>query len=193
MMPLHFRQEKATQAAARLLKLRGGKMSYLKLLKLLYLADRKALIEHGRPITFDRYVSMDHGPVLSQTYNLIVAEEDPSRRNYWRRFISEPENYEVSLITDDVPNSELSEAQEHVIDEIFAKYGKMGRWELVRLTHTLGEWHDPHGSSVPIDIEEILKAAGVGEAERESIEEELAAEEALAQLDWSPVPSHVAA
>jgi uncharacterized phage-associated protein len=52
-------------------------MSFLKLIKLMYLADRRALLEQGRSITFDRYVSMDHGAVLSQTYNLIVSEEAP--------------------------------------------------------------------------------------------------------------------
>jgi hypothetical protein len=35
-MPLRFNELKATQAAARLLELRGGSMSYLKLIKLLY-------------------------------------------------------------------------------------------------------------------------------------------------------------
>ena len=38
-----FNQPKATQAAARRLKSRGGRMSYMKLIKLLYLADREAL------------------------------------------------------------------------------------------------------------------------------------------------------
>jgi len=49
-MILRFQHERATQAAARLLQRRGGRMSYMKLLKLLYLADRKALLSVGRPI-----------------------------------------------------------------------------------------------------------------------------------------------
>lgn len=182
-MVLHFRQERATQAAARLLKLRGGRMSYMKLLKLLYLADRKALLEHGRPITFDRYVSMDRGPVLSQTYNLIVEEDDPGNPTYWRQFISPPVGWEVEL-RKDAPTTELSRAQERVLDETFVQFGKMSRWELVRVTHMLPEWTDPRGSAVPIDIDEILRAGGMSEADREGVEERLAAEEALAQLDW---------
>jgi hypothetical protein len=35
---LPFNERKATEAAAYLLKLRGGRMSYMKLIKLLYLA-----------------------------------------------------------------------------------------------------------------------------------------------------------
>jgi uncharacterized phage-associated protein len=180
-MQLHYRQERATQAAARLLKLRGGVMSYMKLLKLLYLADRKALLQHGRPITYDRSVSMDQGPVLSQTYNLMVAEESPGEPSYWRRYISEPEHYEVRLIAE-APNREVSRAQEAILDEVFAEFGRLGRWQLVELTHTLPEWVDPHGSSVPIAISEVLRAGGLDAEDIAAVEEALLAEDSLSAL-----------
>jgi uncharacterized phage-associated protein len=180
-MVLQYRQERATQAAARLLKARGGRMSYMKLLKLLYLADRKALLEHGRPITYDSFASMDHGPVLSQTYNLMVAEESPEGHSYWRQFISGPDHYEVSLLSD-APRGELSRAQEDVLDATFAEFGKMGRWELVDFCHTLPEWSDPKGSSVPISVREVLRAGGVDAEAVEAVEEAMAADDALAQL-----------
>src|SRR5450756_2974830 len=56
MQPLRFREERTTQAAAYLLRLRGGRMSYMKLIKLIYFADRRALLELVRPITFDQWV-----------------------------------------------------------------------------------------------------------------------------------------
>src|SRR5665213_505469 len=180
-MRLHYRQERATQAAARLLRLRGGAMSYMKLLKLLYLADRKALLEHGRPITHDRFVSMDQGPVLSQTYNLMVSEETPDAPSYWRRYISEPEHYEVHLVRE-APNGELSRAQEEILDAVFAEFGRLGRWQLVELTHTLPEWVDPHGSSVPIGIADVLRAGGMDAEDIAAVEEALLAEDALSAL-----------
>lgn len=70
-MVLRFNERRATEAAAKFLKLRGGRMSYLKLIKLLYLLDREALLRWGRPVTTDRYVSMDNGPVVSRIYDLI--------------------------------------------------------------------------------------------------------------------------
>ena len=76
-MRLPFNEAKAAQAAARLLKKRGGKMAYMKLIKLLYLVDREALRRWGRPVTTDRYVSMDHGPVLSSTLDLINHGPEP--------------------------------------------------------------------------------------------------------------------
>lgn len=181
MMPLRYRQERATQAAARLLKARGGRMSYMKLIKLLYLADRRALLDLGRPITFDRYVSMDHGPVLSQTYNLIVAEELPDHRTYWRQFISEAEHYEVSLVQE-APDDELSRAQEEILDSVFAEFGHWDRWELVRFMHTLPEWEDPQGSSLPISIYDVLRGGGLEEDDIESVDEALAADDSLALI-----------
>ena len=63
-MTPRFNERRATEAAARFLKLRGGRMSYLKLIKLIYFLDREALLRWGRPVTGDRYVSMDNGPVV---------------------------------------------------------------------------------------------------------------------------------
>lgn len=181
-MVYRYHQERATQTAAYLLKRRGGRMSYLKLLKLMYLADRRALLEQGRPITFDRYVSMDHGPVLSQTYNLIVAEEAPEAHSYWREFVSEPlPGYEVSL-RKDAPTGALSLNQVEVLDDVFAEYGHLGRWELVRITHTLPEWEDPRGSSVPIALRDILRGGGMEDEEADAVEEALLGEDALDRL-----------
>ena len=182
-MMLRYRQERATQAASHLLKLRGGRMSYMKLLKLLYLADRAALLAHGRPITYDRFVSMDHGPVLSQTYNLIVAEQSPDQpSSYWRQFISEPERYEVRLLVDSPPVGELSSAQLAVLDAVFSEFGAMSRWQIVEFVHTLPEWEDPDGSSVPIALRDVLKGGGMEEDDVESVEGALLSEEALAVL-----------
>src|SRR3989304_5613958 len=105
-MPLRYREDKAAQAAARLLKLGGGKMNHMKLVKLLYLADRKALLKWGRPITFDWYVSMPHGPALSFTLDKINDSAPPDGSSYWHRIISERKGHEVSLLGD-VPNDQL--------------------------------------------------------------------------------------
>jgi uncharacterized phage-associated protein len=182
-MNLRFQHERATQAAAHLLYRRGGTMSYMKLLKLLYLADRKALVEHGRPITFDRYVAMKHGPVLSQVYDLMVGEEAPdSPPSYWRSLISEPADYRVRLLHADPPVDALSPAQLALLDNIFDEFGAMYRWNLVRYVHTLPEWTDPHGSSVPISLRDVLRGADVDDDDAEAIESALRGESAMIAL-----------
>ncbi len=171
-MVLRFNERRATEAAARFLTLRGGRMSYLKLVKLLYLLDREALVRWGRPVTTDRYVSMDNGPVVSRIYDLIREESAPGADPIWRHYISAPQGWEVQLIAE--PESdELSSAEEALIEEIFRKFGSMNRWDLVRLSHELPEWQDPHGSAIPIQYRDILRAGNKTESEIASVEAEL--------------------
>lgn len=156
---LPFDEAKVTQAAALLLKLRGGRMHYLKLVKLLYIADREALRRWGIPITMDRYVSMEHGPVVSRTFNLIQGVPAPT----WNRFISDPMGeHEVELLGDP-GTSLLSAAEEQLLQDVFSKWGSLDRWKIVGLTHGFGEWRDPDGSSLPIAIADIFRALGESE------------------------------
>ncbi len=180
-MVLRFDERRATQAAARFLKLRGGRMSYLKLSQLLYLLDREALLRWGRPVTTDRYVSIDNGPVVSRIYDLIREEPAPGTDSFWRRYISAPQGWEVALLAEPAPD-ELSRAEDSVIEEIFAGFGKMNRWDLVRFSHELPEWQDPNGSAIPIQDRDILRAGNRTEREIAAVEaelESLAAAEAL--------------
>lgn len=147
-------------------------MSYMKLIKLLYLVDREALLRWGRPVTGDRYVSMDRGPVLSQTLNLITEEPCPGEETTWAHHISKPENFEVR-VTKDAGEGELSEAEMQLIEEVFGKYGKLSRWELVDLVHGLREWQDPKGSALPIQYRDILLAGGKSEAEIAAVLDEI--------------------
>jgi len=174
-----FREAKTTQAARLLLSLRDGRMSYMKLIKLLYLADREALLRWGRPITFDTYVSMDRGPVLSHTFDLVTDGPRPGEESLWRACISPPDNYEVGLVGE-CGTDQLSEAEVGVLEEVFEEFGRRTRWELVDYAHTLPEWTDPHGSAVPITYRDILVAGGKTEAEAAEIENEL---EEIAVLD----------
>lgn len=180
-MKPHFNEKKSTQVAIMLLKLRGGKMCYMKLIKLMYLVDRTALLEWGRPVTYDHYVSMPHGPVLSNTLDRINEGAFPnSNSSYWLKHISAPSNYDVSLIKED-SYDELSKAEEKLIQRIFTNFGHWYRWKLVDYLHkNAPEWKDPEGSSTPIEYHDILLAGGKTEAEAKSIELEM---ENLAMMD----------
>lgn len=162
-----FSAKKAGQAASKLLRLSGGRRNYMELIKLLYLADRDALICLQRPITGDQFCALRWGPVLSHVLDLIkwgpVNEEDAP----WFDLVSPPQDYEVKALEDldDDELSELSGAECKILDDTFAKYGTKGWRELSRLTHELPEWHDPGDSSSPISFERIL------ELERKSPEE----------------------
>jgi uncharacterized phage-associated protein len=170
-MHLQFDESKATQVAAYFLQLRGGQMHYVKLIKLMYLADREALLRWGAPITRDRYVSMDNGPVLSRVLNLITEDR---AKPVWSQFISAPlGEYEVRLLQA-APTDLLSRAEENLMREIFEQYGHRNRWDLIHnVMHKLPEWQNPNNSAIPIQIREILKASGESEEEIRAVLREL--------------------
>lgn len=153
-----FDQAKTAQLAGALLHMRGGRMHYMKLIKLMYLVDRAALIKWGHPLSYDNYVSMPHGPVLSATLDLI--NEGPDGESPWHQLIERATDpYSVRLKAR--PSSDkLSEAEQELIGAVFEKYGHMNRYKLRDLLHeVLPEWQDPKGAALPITHDDILQAA----------------------------------
>src|ERR1700682_886417 len=97
-MEFSFDFARTVQAVSVLLDLqRSRRMNYMRLLKLLYIADRESLLETGAPITGDRPVAMKRGPVLSHVYNLIKGESTDAGR--WEEFVHK-DDYEVELLKD---------------------------------------------------------------------------------------------
>lgn len=161
-----FRVETAGQMAAWLLDKQGGKMPHLKLMKLLYLAERTYIRKNGHPFLGDKLVSMDHGPVLSVTLNYMQGYKEPG--NGWDKWVSPKENHEVSLARqyneDDL--GLMNEAMLEVLEEIWREFGYMDQWKIRDYTHEYcTEWKDPNGSSNPITYENLLVALGHGERE----------------------------
>jgi uncharacterized phage-associated protein len=173
-----FNERRAVQAAARFVHHAGGEMNYLALMKLLYLADREALLRFGRPITGDRMVAMKHGPVLSRVYDLISKKKQQAPESDWHKFIPRPAPYVYTVTFSGVPETtELSEAELALVDEIYARFRGWSEWRLVGYTHTLPEWSDPGRTSKPIPFEAVLRAGKKGEDEIEAIRREAAADE----------------
>jgi uncharacterized phage-associated protein len=178
-MKLRFTQAKTAQLAGVLLKMRGGTMHYMKLIKLMYVVDRVALIRWGRPLTYDSYVSMPHGPVLSATLDLI--NEEPNGESPWHQMIGRANDPYCVTLTSELSTDELSESEEELIAEVFTKYGKMNRYVLRNKMHEfLPEWRDPKGSSLPIEYRDILAAGKKSPQEIAEIESEI---EGVAMLD----------
>lgn len=179
-----FNELKSAQAASLLISLHGGKLNYMVLIKLLYLADRQTLLEHGYTITGDSFVSMPRGPVLSGIYDLITVGRY-KKITPWFRYISEPKNYEVKL-AEHAPSKkdELSKYETQLLEEIYRRYGSMDKWALVDLMHRLPEWEDPKGSSISIDPQTILRLEGIAP---EKIEQYISHAEEVCFLDNDPV------
>lgn len=179
-----FNEPKVSQMAAYFLCKRGGLMSHLKLMKLLYLADRECLRLYGFSMTGDYLVSMPHGPVLSMTLNLMDGDVE-SCENGWEHFISAKENHELSLKENVDLNllDELSAADLQILESAWKKFGSMNRWEIRDYTHKFcAEWEDPHGSSKPIKFEKLFQSVGISPDNAERLAAQLEEQQHIDEL-----------
>lgn len=165
-----FNERKATQIAARFLSGAAGQtLSYMKLIKLMYLVDREAIKRWGAPVTDDTYYALNYGMVLSQVKELINEGEG---QGVWTEAIEPSGRYDVKLIGNP-GEDELSRAELHLIEEIQSVYGSLSQWQLSDLTHTFPEWKHPNGSSIPVRLRRIAMAVGFSPVEAAGIEAEL--------------------
>lgn len=159
-----FDQVKTAQIAAQLMRICGSPIEILKLMKLLYLVDREAMDRFGFPVTGDRMVSMPHGPVLSQTLDLINGAQAQIAGG-WDALIADRSGRRVALknpgeVTEESLD-ELSETELQVIKDVADRFGQMSAWDLRQYTHrNCPEWVDPCGSSKPIQYEDVFLALG---------------------------------
>jgi uncharacterized phage-associated protein len=168
-MFFRFSTKKTLQAVAVLLKLDRGRMGYLRLLKLLYIADRENVIRVGRPIVGTRTVAMNSGPLHSEVYNLIKGEhvDAPMWADHIRK-----EGYEIELLID--PGvSELSAAEVRTLTAVSEKYSSFSEWDVVEVTHDFPEWiknapEESANTSRTIPFEDVLDAVGLS-TEKEAI------------------------
>ncbi len=170
-----FDEKKATQATALFIEKSGGSINYMKLIKLLYLANREALSRWGKAVVPDGYYSLPYGPILSKVLSLITEQLRPGTVSFWKEHVSAPQDYSIR-ITQNPGFDEFSAREISLLGEVFAKYGQMNEWDLVDWCHkNLREWKDPEGSCIEIEPSEILAATGWKSEEiRAQLEEESA-------------------
>ncbi|MDR1964943.1 MAG: SocA family protein [Planctomycetaceae bacterium] len=159
-----FRFPNALQATGMLLRLNGGRMKYLRLMKLLYLAERDYLEEEADLITGDRMYALPKGPVLSTVYNLILHRDSQSNR--WHRYIKTGEDKYVFL-ANDPETPDLYRIEKEILERVHNKHKDKDDDQLVEYTHNLPEWkkYEKHlqcfgKKSFSISIEDMLEGIG---------------------------------
>lgn len=160
MTRIKFDSEKAIEAAAVIARREGKRIGPMRLLKLLYIADRVAIEQRGRPIIGSRAVAMDHGPLHSDVYNMIKGDHPANPR--WSRFFTRLSKRELQL--DNEPDNKcLSQHDIQILNEVVDDHSDLDDWYLSKkVTHQFQEWIDNYeeGTSKPIEIEQIIDAVG---------------------------------
>jgi uncharacterized phage-associated protein len=178
-----FNEKKAAQVAAFFVHKSKGSINVLKLMKLMYLSERKSFARYGEPIIGDRLVSMDYGPVLSRTLNHINGGR-PSGDKGWNYWIAARARHTIGLGRKlDDPNKqllELSDAEFEILELMWKEYGHLDAFALAELTHKIcSEWEDPEGSAKDIPYQRLLAAVGFSEDIAAEVEARIADQDEL--------------
>jgi uncharacterized phage-associated protein len=171
-MPLDFDIKKAIAAVAFLLQQQGEQLDMFLGLKMLYIADKNALIHWGKTITGDSFISMKQGPVLSRIYDLFKGTaKDKKSQQEWNAFFSQKVNNAIHLLKP-VDIGVLSQREKEILEKSRQEILSCAPWEVADWLHQIcPEWQDPKGSSRPIDPALILRNAGRTDEEIKTIKE----------------------
>ncbi|MCL2726679.1 MAG: Panacea domain-containing protein [Polyangiaceae bacterium] len=151
-----FDELRSVQACAVLLRKAGGASNYTRILKLLYLADRRSLQETGQPITGAHFVNMPLGPVLSEVYECI---KEDSTGGLWDQYIV-TKGRDIHLIKDP-GDGELSDFDVDVLTDLAEQYAQASYSTMINVVHKLPEWTDPSPKKVaPLYMVDVLLALG---------------------------------
>jgi hypothetical protein len=182
-----FDIDKTVAAAAYLTKKKGGTISAFELLKMMYAAERLALLEWHRPITGDSFCSMRKGIVLSRTYDLIKHQimSGNSDMVKWAKHFSPREANMLRLLEE--PDFDfLSDREKEVLDKGFDQITQLIKKHgaIADVLHAQWpEWKNPGNGSIPVDPADILAQGIDDEDELEKISMEIqAVQDAKASL-----------
>lgn len=145
--------ERACNATRWLLKRHGGRLDWIKILKLIVLADLEHLRRYGRPIVGGPYFAMEHGPVASELYDALKmgsldGVEHISIGSYISKATAEPDE------------EQMSESDLEVLKHIDEQYGTWDPFRLSDFTHKLDAWkknYKGNSGSYPIPYDDLLK------------------------------------
>lgn len=161
-----YNPEKAAQTIAYFAMREGGSINVLKVIKLVYLADRESLRLRGHPIQDEPRFSLPHGPVNSTTLdhlNGAYRENQP----VWQTVLKDRADNKVGLANKGLTEAELdmlSKRELSILNDIWDKLGHMDRFDLADWTHlpeNVAEWQDPDGSRRAISLERMMAAVGL--------------------------------
>jgi uncharacterized phage-associated protein len=158
--------QKTTQAVARLIEKSGSPVDYLRLAKLIYLADKESIVARGIPIVGGQYFSMRKGPTISEVMDFVNRRNAPG----WKETISPRMGNEIRLQRT-ASYSSLSQSELNILDSVAAAHLRRTTDELVNWCHeNCPEYEDvPKSKRKPISVESILKGAGKGAKQIEKL------------------------
>lgn len=154
-----FEEEKAAQVCAFFCRKAGKRIHKLKLIKLVYLSERRFLAEYGSPIIWDELYSLPHGPICSSTLNGIdgLLCDGP-----FKNYIKADGRKDIYLVKDaPIDFDFLSDAEIDNLDKIWGEFGHMTASQIRNFTHEYcKEYTELDHGRAPISYRDVLIAVG---------------------------------
>lgn len=153
-----FSDEKAAEVAA-FFAGKAGRIDKLKLIKLIYLADRQAMDELGRPILNDEHFSLKNGPICSLALDGINGSR--AQQVWSRRIVKSGNSVTPATSESFLEFDEVSRRETRILDGVWAKFGAMSTTEVWKWTHEhCPEYEEVTSGCRPISYERIFAALG---------------------------------
>jgi len=136
-----FDYRKATQCLNFFASKAGKSIDRLKVLKLIYFADRYHLRKYGRLITNDIYFAMELGPVASSTKDIAERSEflDETEAQYANEYLRIGVPHKI-VSNKPIVTDVFSESDIEALNFAWNKFGHLNPSDLVELTHKYPEW-----------------------------------------------------
>lgn len=137
---------------------RGRNVSQYDLVKTLFLADRAHLNEWGRPVTYDNYCAMLHGPVPSLAYDLLKGNAKAMNDHRldglpWKAVVTHSKKTKHFFPVDGGlnPHDFLSSSDVEALENSLSVVHSLGFGQIRRLTHEdpayVDAWRDDGGKA----------------------------------------------
>jgi uncharacterized phage-associated protein len=162
-------------------------MTRLRLLKLLFIADRMSIKEMGFPILGSKIVAMDNGPLHSAIYDLIKGNHPAEP--IWSKYIMTDGPRDVVMV-DEPDLSKLSRPEIALLARVSDDHVQQDDWTISNLTREFEEWKQYYSKGTPAEIplEAVIDGAGRGQ-DKEEILQDLRDDEAFDRFFSRQIPA----
>lgn len=168
-----FQSRKAAQICAYFAGREGGIIDKLKVIKLVYFAERRFLADTHFPMLFDELYSLPHGPICSSTLNGL---DGLIHKDHWELFVKHNGRDKIVAVKAFVRGDldEISNAEMAALETVWRELGHMSAWDIRNFSHeSCDEYTEVTSGRVPISYREVLEAVGDEEAAAQ-VENEIA-------------------
>jgi uncharacterized phage-associated protein len=133
---LEFNYKKAVQAISYFAIKEGGRIDKMKVIKLIYFADRYHMRKYNRPITNDEYFAMSYGPVASGVKDIAEMSSflGEKEAKYAEIYLKVPDRNQIESLQSDL-DTVFSKSDIEALDFAWQNFGHLNQFQLFNITH----------------------------------------------------------